>query len=216
MLLGLTSTWLALMALNRVAYAEEEPPTITTAPIYLPYYSEESWSLVRGSVVSSDEEAQETTYTIFCPDQQGPNPPECDLALEFPFIIVEGPETVRFHGTHTSRLTANLECSLKGTTEATCSGSSSFDKGYNDGIHTGPTEVLWTSTFTGEDAQWGVLTMGPVPQDPDPVTAASTTPTEFVSLPLATDANSAATTLDVGVQRIVLLTAFCTLMAGWL
>jgi hypothetical protein len=108
MLLGLTSTWLALMVLNRVAYAEEEPATITTAPIYLPYYSEESWSLVRGSVVSSDEEAKETTYTIFCPDQQDSNPPECDLALEFPFVIVEGPETVRFHGTHTSRLYVSL------------------------------------------------------------------------------------------------------------
>jgi len=58
--------------------------------------------------------------------------------------------------------------------------------------------------------------MGPVPQDPDPVTAALTTPTEFVSLPLATDANSAAASLDAGVKRIALLTAFCILMAGWL
>lgn len=106
MLLGLTltSTWLALLALDSVAYAEQEPPTITTAPIYLPYYNEESWSLVRGSVISSDEEARETTYTIFCPDTDDSGPPECDLSLEFPFILVEGPGTVRFHGTHTSRL----------------------------------------------------------------------------------------------------------------
>ncbi|RGP75921.1 hypothetical protein FLONG3_5501 [Fusarium longipes] len=215
-MLGLTSALLALLAVNSVAYAEEESPTITTAPIYLPYYSEESWSLVRGSIISSDEDAKETTYTIFCPDTDGSTPPECDLALEFPFVLVEGPDTVRFHGTHTSRLTANLECNLQGTTEAICSGSSSFDKGYNDGIHTGPTEVVWESTFTGKEAEWGVLTMGPLPIDPDPVTAASTTPTEFVSLPLATDGSNAATSLEVRAKRIALVAAFGTLVAGWL
>jgi hypothetical protein len=94
-MLGLTSTLLAVLAVNSVAYAEQEPPTITTAPIYLPYYNKESWSLVRGSIVSSDEQAQETTYTIFCPDTDGSTPPECDLSLEFPFILVEGPDTVR-------------------------------------------------------------------------------------------------------------------------
>lgn len=103
-MLGLTSTLLALLAVNSVAYAEQEPPTITTAPIYLPYYNKESWSLVRGSIISSDEQAHETTYTIFCPDPNGSTPPECDLSLEFPFILVEGPDTVRFHGTHPSRL----------------------------------------------------------------------------------------------------------------
>ncbi|KAM0298553.1 hypothetical protein HYE67_006118 [Fusarium culmorum] len=215
-MLGLTSTLLALLAVNSVAYAEQEPPTITTAPIYLPYYNKESWSLVRGSIISSDEQAQETTYTIFCPDPNGSTPPECDLSLEFPFILVEGPDTVRFHGTHPSRLTANLECSLQGTTEATCSGYSSFDEGYNDGVHTGPTEVVWKSTFTGEEAEWGILTMGPLPEDPDPVTAALTTPTEFVSLPLATDGSSSATGLDVNVMRITLVATFCMLVAGWL
>lgn len=112
--------------------------------------------------------------------------------------------------------TANLECSLQGTTEATCSGYSSFDEGYNDGVHTGPTEVVWKSTFTGEEAEWGILTMGPLPEDPDPVTAALTTPTEFVSLPLATDGSSSATGLDVNVMRITLMATFCMLVAGWL
>jgi hypothetical protein len=51
-----------------------------------------------------DVEAKETTYTIFCPDTDDSDPPECDLSLEFPFVLVEGPDTVRFHGTHTSRL----------------------------------------------------------------------------------------------------------------
>lgn len=50
---GLASTWLALLAVNSVAYASEEPPAVTAAPIFLPYYDEKSWSLVRGSVVSS-------------------------------------------------------------------------------------------------------------------------------------------------------------------
>lgn len=50
---GLASTWLALLAVNSVVYASEEPPAVTAAPIYLPYYNQESWSLVRGSVVSS-------------------------------------------------------------------------------------------------------------------------------------------------------------------
>lgn len=46
--------------------------------------------------VSQDTSASETTYTIFCPTE---TPPACDLSLEFPFVIVEGPHTVKFHGT---------------------------------------------------------------------------------------------------------------------
>uniref|UniRef100_A0A0D2XQV6 Uncharacterized protein n=1 Tax=Fusarium oxysporum (strain Fo5176) TaxID=660025 RepID=A0A0D2XQV6_FUSOF len=93
------SIWLALLAVNSFAYAIEEPPAVTTAPIYLPYYDEDSWSLVRGSVISS--------------------------------------------------------CNLQGTTRATCSGYSSFNEGYNDGVHTGPTEVTWTSTYSGSEVEWG-------------------------------------------------------------
>lgn len=46
-----------------------------------------------------DTSASETTYTIFCPVE---TPPACDLSLEFPFIIIGGPHTVKFHGTVTS------------------------------------------------------------------------------------------------------------------
>ncbi|KAF4450503.1 hypothetical protein F53441_6393 [Fusarium austroafricanum] len=209
------STWLVLLAVNSFTYASEEPPAVTTAPIYLPYYNEESWSLVRGSIISSNSKAKETTYTIFCPDTDDSNPPECDLSLEFPFVLAEGPDTVRFHGTHTSRLTANLECNLQGTTRATCSGYSSFNKGYNDGVHTGPTEVTWTSTYSGSDVEWGILTMGELPHDPDVVTEVSSTPTDFVSMPIATNGDNAGTGLRVNV-RAALLTAGCTLMVGWL
>ncbi|KAF4963691.1 hypothetical protein FSARC_8335 [Fusarium sarcochroum] len=219
MYLGRTSTWLALLAVNSVAYASEEAPAVTAAPIYLPYYNEEAWSLVRGSVISSDSDAKETTYTIFCPDLDDVYPPECDLSLEFPFVLIEGPDTVRFHGTHTSHLTASLECRLQGTTKATCSGHSSFNKGYDDGVHTGPTEVKWTSTYSGDEVEWGVLTMAELPHDTDPFTAASATPTdatEFVSMPIATNGDSAGTNLPINVGRAAFLTVCCTLMVGWL
>lgn len=54
-----------------------------------------------GFPLIQDASANRTTYTIFCPQQ---TPQACNLALEFPFIFVEGPETVEFHGTYTSTL----------------------------------------------------------------------------------------------------------------
>lgn len=33
--------------------AKAATPTVTAAPIYLPYYDERSWSLVRGSIIST-------------------------------------------------------------------------------------------------------------------------------------------------------------------
>lgn len=45
---------LALLALCAVASADDNEDTaVTTAPIYLPYYNQEAWSLVRGSVIAS-------------------------------------------------------------------------------------------------------------------------------------------------------------------
>lgn len=49
--------------------------------------------------IKQNETASETTYTIFCPTAAQV---ACDLSLEFPFIIVEGPSTLKFHGTLTS------------------------------------------------------------------------------------------------------------------
>ncbi|KAF4463386.1 hypothetical protein FALBO_9798 [Fusarium albosuccineum] len=217
--LGLASTWLALLTSCVAAPTNEEEPTITTAPIYLPYYNKESWSIVRGSIISSNPEAHETTYTIFCPDATDSDPPACDLSLEFPFVIVEGPDTIQFHGTHTSTLTANLECTLRGTTEATCSGYSSFADGYDDGVNIGPTQVTWTSTFSGKQVEWGVLTMAALPHDPDSFTATWATPTggsEFVSMPIATDSDNAGADLRIDVGKAVFMTLCCTMLAGWL
>lgn len=166
-----TAPWLALLGLLALYPADatahgESPqataatPTVTAAPIYLPYYDERSWSLVRGSIISTDPSASRTTYTIFCPTQ---TPLACDLSLEFPFVIVEGPDTLEFHGTVTSTYIADVECDLNGTTAATCSGYSSYKSGYTNGPRTGPTQVSWTSTFTGSELQWGTLTLADCP-----------------------------------------------------
>ncbi|KAK2021663.1 hypothetical protein LX32DRAFT_240138 [Colletotrichum zoysiae] len=170
-------TFLALLSLclfsSNVVRADDTTTTATAVPIYLPHYDAKSWSQLRGSVISSN--AKETTYTIFCAPQTLPN---CDLAVEFPFVFAEGENTLQFHGTKTSTLIADLECTLSGTTAATCSGYSSLKSGYVNGKYTGPTEVSWTSTMTGSEVQWGVLTMAsedaaatpaptPAPGDPD-------------------------------------------------
>lgn len=47
---------LALLALLAVCKADDNSPptpTITTAPIFIPYYSEDQWSAVRGSIIST-------------------------------------------------------------------------------------------------------------------------------------------------------------------
>ncbi|PHH83681.1 hypothetical protein CDD82_5439 [Ophiocordyceps australis] len=159
--------------------ASPPPPAATTAAIFLPYYDSDDWS---------DAAVNETTYTIFCPTQ---TPPACDLALEFPFIVVEGPSTLKFHGTHTSTLcvsslpgacpldtrtdlkpsifvrTANLECKLNASTAATCSGYSSYASGYLNAGSSGPTETSWTSTLSGSDVVWNALTLTETPTKTD-------------------------------------------------
>lgn len=130
----------------------------TTVPIFLPYYATKSWSRVRGSIITSD--ASETTYTVFCAPQTTPS---CNLALDFPFVFAEGNNTLRFEGTQTSTYTANLGCSLAGTTEAACSAYSSLKSGFTVGPHTGPTEISWTSTLSGSEVEWGVLTLAESP-----------------------------------------------------
>ncbi|KAH7328104.1 hypothetical protein B0I35DRAFT_506636 [Stachybotrys elegans] len=179
-----------LCAADNDGNGDDRPAPVTTAPIFLPHYNEQSWSLVRGSIIASNATAKETAYTIFCPAQ---TPRACALSLEFPFVIVEGPNTVRFHGTHTSTYIANMECDLNGTVAATCSGYSSFADGFTYGLYEGPTEVSWTKTLTGTDVEWGVLTMAEVPEPTDgsinTVTGAPalTGITELVSLPTGRD-----------------------------
>ncbi|KAG5914808.1 hypothetical protein E4U42_000292 [Claviceps africana] len=148
-----------------IASDDADPtPTMTAAPVFIPYYGEAQWSAVRGSILGTNETASETTYTIFCPTAAQV---ACDLSLEFPFIIVEGPGTLEFHGTLTSTYIAELECNMNGTTAATCSGYSSYRSGYTNGKHTGPTQVSWTSTLTGSQVHWGTLTLAPTPAKTD-------------------------------------------------
>lgn len=58
---------------------------------------------------------------------------------------------------------ANVECELNGTTAATCSGYSSYKSDYSNGLHTGPTELEWTSTLRGSEVEWGSLTLAEKP-----------------------------------------------------
>jgi hypothetical protein len=50
---------IALCPANAMAHDDDDrrttapTPTVTEAPIYLPYYDERSWSLVRGSIIST-------------------------------------------------------------------------------------------------------------------------------------------------------------------
>lgn len=60
-----------------------------------------------------------------------------------------------------------LGCDLDGTTSATCSGYSSYKSGYSNGFVTGPTEISWTSTLTGSDVEYGILTMADKPSHTD-------------------------------------------------
>jgi hypothetical protein len=160
-----TAQILSLLALCIASVrADDDTPTPTTAPVFLPEWNAESWSLVRGSVIATNPTASETTYTIFCPEM---TPPACGLSLEFPFELVEGPDTVEFHGTYTSTYIVNLGCDLDGTTSAKCSGYSSYKSGYSNGFVTGPTEISWTSTLTGSNVEYGVLTMAEKPSHTD-------------------------------------------------
>ncbi|OAQ86781.1 hypothetical protein VFPFJ_00856 [Purpureocillium lilacinum] len=160
----------------RAASQTAPTPTITTAPVFIPDYPSQSWSLFRGSVLSTNQTASETTYTIFCPTE---TPAACDISLEFPFIIVEGQSTLKFHGTLTSTYIADLACNMNGTTAATCSGYSSYASGYTNGHHTGPTEVSWTSTLSGTHVQWGVLTLTDKPTTTD--NSLDVTPTDITA-----------------------------------
>ncbi|KAL1837101.1 hypothetical protein VTJ49DRAFT_4281 [Mycothermus thermophilus] len=125
----------------------------STVSVYLPEYGDSDWAALRGSVLSSD--ASTTVYTVFCAD--------CQIAADLPFVFTEGPSTLVYKGENPGTLTADLECRLEGTTAATCTGSSSFGSGYRGPSITGPTETVWTSTFTGSDVTWGVLTLSTPP-----------------------------------------------------
>ncbi|RCI09600.1 hypothetical protein L249_4145 [Ophiocordyceps polyrhachis-furcata BCC 54312] len=165
-------TLLTFCALGLAGHPTTPPtptPIASTAHIFLPYYPEEAWHPLRGSILSiarypilpANKKTNETAYDIFCPAQ---TPPPCDLALDFPFIVTKGPSMIRFRGTLTSTYTANLECkAAETTTVATCSGYSSYKSGYTNGLITGPTEISWTSTLT-TGVEWAVITLSEKPK----------------------------------------------------
>ncbi|KAG5999117.1 hypothetical protein E4U54_002056, partial [Claviceps lovelessii] len=140
--------FLLLVAASICGASEDASPTpaITTASVFIPYYSEDQWSAMRGSiiaVVGLDTPGTRMTIdeddggggklgrrfgSIGCFERTAPtgfptrieaatflcesrdmfglgmdaDAVACDLSLEFPFIIVEGPSTLKFHGTLTS------------------------------------------------------------------------------------------------------------------
>ncbi|KAL2139064.1 hypothetical protein VTI28DRAFT_5849 [Corynascus sepedonium] len=136
----------------------------STVSVFLPEYGDSDWGALRGSVISSNQSV--TAYTVFCADQS----PSCHIAQEIPFVFTEGARTLVYRGTDTETLTADLECKLDEKTAATCTGSTSVGTGHREGQLTGPTETVWTSTFTSDDVKWGVLTLStpaPIPTTTD-------------------------------------------------
>ncbi|CAP67250.1 uncharacterized protein PODANS_1_22610 [Podospora anserina S mat+] len=146
----------------------------STVSVYIPGYGEAHWAALRGSIIGSDQSA--TTYTVFCAEKA----PSCQIAGDLPFVFTEGPGTLKYGGVAPGTLTAELECNLDGTTAATCTGSSSFGANHWEGTITGPTQTVWTETFTTPEVTWGALTLttpGPLPNtiDIDGTPAASLT-----------------------------------------
>ncbi|KAM7199889.1 hypothetical protein V8F20_005538 [Naviculisporaceae sp. PSN 640] len=125
----------------------------STVSVYLPGYNEADWEALRGSIVRSDQAA--TTYTVFCADQA----PTCQIAGDLPFIFAAGQKTLSYGGAAAGEITADLHCALAEKTAATCTGSTSFASGYHQGTISGPTQTVWTKTFSGSQVTWGVLTL---------------------------------------------------------
>ena len=68
--------------------------------------------------------------------------------------------------TDQSASTADLNCVLAGTTAATCTGYTSYGSGFDEGSVTGPTQTSWTTTLTGSEVAWGILTLATPGSDP--------------------------------------------------
>ena len=68
--------------------------------------------------------------------------------------------------TDQSASTADLNCVLAGTTAATCTGYTSYGSGFDEGSVTGPTQTRWTTTLSGSEVAWGILTLATPGSDP--------------------------------------------------
>ncbi|KAK4226795.1 hypothetical protein QBC38DRAFT_479676 [Podospora fimiseda] len=136
----------------------------STVSVYLPEYGENDWAALRGSIISKNSLV--TAYTVFCGEQS----PGCQIAGDLPFVFTQGPATLIYSGAAPGTLTADLECKLAEKTAATCTGSSSLGPNHWQGTLTGPTQTVWTKTFTGPQVTWAALTLttpGPFPQTTD-------------------------------------------------
>ncbi|KAK4185086.1 hypothetical protein QBC35DRAFT_504459 [Podospora australis] len=154
--------WLCATAVAAGGVGTTTPTTTTTqssVSVYLPEYGSADWARLRGSILGSDQSA--TTYTVFCADS-----PDCQLAGDLPFVFTEGPSTLIYGGSAPGTLTADLECKLDGKSAATCIGSSSIGPNHWQGTLTGPTQTVWTKTFSAPEVTWGLLSLttpGPTP-----------------------------------------------------
>ncbi|KAI0165067.1 hypothetical protein GGR52DRAFT_557336 [Hypoxylon sp. FL1284] len=153
------------------AQARDQP---TTVPIFLPAYNEpELWSVLRGSIVSSND--VETLYTIFCAPStetttSGEDYAGCVIAggSSLPFTFVEGPSTLHLGYTIESSLSLTQTCALTGTTAATCFESASLAASFTGlagapAATNAPTSTSATLVLTGDAVRWGVLTLAEPP-----------------------------------------------------
>ncbi|KAL2176808.1 uncharacterized protein P884DRAFT_244544 [Thermothelomyces heterothallicus CBS 202.75] len=169
----------------------------STVSVYLPEYGNSDWGALRGSIISSNNSV--TAYTVFCADQS----PNCHLAGEIPFVFTEGAHTLVYKGTDAGTLTADLECKLDGKTAATCTGSTSVGTSHREGQLTGPTETVWTSTFTGADVTWGVLTLSTPAPPPSTTGIDGTVLAPMTSTPAPLSGGSRS--LSMGSSRAVVI-----------
>jgi len=151
---GLTSSITALLlATNAAVTYGQQLAKVTAVPVYLPEYEDSDWAALRGSVIGSDKSM--TTYTVFCAEQA----PTCRIAGDLPFVFTEGSESLKYGGTASSVITADLHCALDGTTAAVCTGSSTFGPSYMQGTLSGPTQTNWVKTFPEAEVTWALLTL---------------------------------------------------------
>lgn len=122
-----------------------------------------------------------------------------------------------------SRSIANIECDLAGRTAATCSGYSSFKSGYTNGPYTGPTEVSWTTTFTGSEVEWGTLTLEEPPkatndngEESEPEVSADPTENTALFYTPAEPTDSGGDGVRAGMTWTAIVVGASTLFAGFL
>ncbi|ORY60730.1 uncharacterized protein BCR38DRAFT_298186, partial [Pseudomassariella vexata] len=132
----------------------------STITAWLPPYSARDWGNLYGSVISSD--ASETTYTLFCAPETATDF-GCYIGDAAPLTFVEGPSTLRQDASVTSSFEFTNHCTLTGTTEATCSFSSSIAPNVTVGSFIGPQSTSAVRTFTGTELYWGKLTLAAPP-----------------------------------------------------